>query len=527
MPMNDAALLRRYVDERSQEAFTALVEGRFNLVYSAALRQLGGDVHRARDVAQTVFMDLARKAPSLRGHSSLIGWLYTSTHYAAAKTIRGEQRRKVREGEAQMMHEINTAPAVDTAWAQIRPLLDEAIHALPEADRQALLGRYFDDQSLAEVGRDLGVSDDAAQKRVERALDRLRGLLARRGLVSTTAVLAAALANQAVTAAPAGMAAAVAGGALSGAPAFGLISLMTTSKFLGGVAAIVAVSLGTASYEIHSSLQAHAALAAVDRENASLQDRLRSVEQSAAKSTSDRDKAAAALAKAKPAAGPSSGSDDEAIARGEKFLAEHPGSRELIRQQINANLDVKYGALFKVLDLSPVQLEEFRRIMDAAAQPFGVMIPAGRFSLSPSEEHLSEDQKNEQLQNLLGPQGFQQYQDATRLAPMRSLVAQLAAASYYTPTPLTADQGSQLQSLLAAQSSTYTDGGVASPAAVDWNQAMAQAKGILSGSQLASLSLLQQQVSADRKLGVAAGASGPMNLQMQFGPTGATGIQTR
>jgi len=525
--MNDAELLRRYIDERSQEAFTALVEGRFNLVYSAALRQLGGDVHRARDVAQTVFMDLARKAPALRGHSSLIGWLYTSTHYAAAKTIRGEQRRQAREGEAQMMHEINTAPAVDTAWAQIRPLLDEAIHALPEPDRQALLGRYFDDQSLAAVGRDLGVSDDAAQKRVERALDRLRGLLARRGLVSTTAVLAAALANQAVTAAPAGMAAAVAGGALAAAPAFGFISLMTTSKFLGGVAAIVAVSVGTASYEVHASHQAHAKLAAAENENASLQDRLRSLEQSAAKSTSDRDKVAAALAKGKPAVSPPPAPDD-ALARGEKFLAAHPGSRDLIRQQVNANLDARYGALFKALNLSPAQLDAFRRIMDAAAQPMNLMVPAGQYALSPSAEHLSEDQKNAQLQDLLGPQGFQQYLDATRLAPLRGLVAQLAAASYYTPTPLTADQGAQLQSLLAAQSSTYADGGVANPGSVDWNQAMTQAKGILSPSQLASLGLLQQQTAANQNLATAAGVSGGVNVQMQFGSGGgAPTVQTR
>ena len=87
-PMNDSELLRRFAEEQSEQAFAELVGRRIGLVYSAALRQLTGDSHRAKDVTQTVFIDLARKARSLRHHPALIGWLYTSTHHAAAKMIR-------------------------------------------------------------------------------------------------------------------------------------------------------------------------------------------------------------------------------------------------------------------------------------------------------------------------------------------------------------------------------------------------------------------------------------------------------
>src|SRR5262245_50135383 len=107
--MNDSELLRQFVKEYSQEAFAELVRRRVGLVYAAALRQLGGDTHRAEDVTQEVFVDLARKAPSLLRHPILIGWLFTSTHFAAAKVVRTEQRRARREGEAHAMHDLSAS----------------------------------------------------------------------------------------------------------------------------------------------------------------------------------------------------------------------------------------------------------------------------------------------------------------------------------------------------------------------------------------------------------------------------------
>src|SRR5437868_1335260 len=116
--LNDAELLQRYAEERSEAAFTELVGRYFDLVYSAALRQVGGDAHRAHDVAQVVFTTLARKAGSLTRHPVLAGWLYTATQHAAAKTIRTETRRRARELEAHVMQEILSSDKSSIDWAR-------------------------------------------------------------------------------------------------------------------------------------------------------------------------------------------------------------------------------------------------------------------------------------------------------------------------------------------------------------------------------------------------------------------------
>ncbi len=139
----DAELLRRYAEDRSEEAFAELVRRHLNLVYFAALRQVGGDAHRAKDVTQVVFTDLARKAAALSRHAVLTGWLYTSTHYAAAKAVRTEQRRQTHEQEAQTMNEIlqDATPATD--WDRLRPVLDDVMLQLNEPDREAVLLRFL------------------------------------------------------------------------------------------------------------------------------------------------------------------------------------------------------------------------------------------------------------------------------------------------------------------------------------------------------------------------------------------------
>jgi RNA polymerase sigma factor (sigma-70 family) len=207
---DDAELLRRCGEEGANDAFSELVQRHVNLVYSAALRQLNGDAHLAADATQLVFTDLARKAKSLTGHRVLAGWLFTSTRYATAKLVRGERRRHAREVEAQLMQEITQDdPAAQLDWERVRPVLDEVIGELGDHDREAILLRFFEGRDFTSVGARLGLSDNTARMRVERALEKLRGLLHRRGVTSTTAALAVALANQAVVAAPAGLAAVV------------------------------------------------------------------------------------------------------------------------------------------------------------------------------------------------------------------------------------------------------------------------------------------------------------------------------
>lgn len=249
MIADDTELLRRYAAHRDEAAFAALVERYLKLVYFAALRQVGGDAHRAEDVTQTVFTLLARKAPALTQHQTLAGWLHTTTRFAASQAMRAERRRLAREQEAHTMHETTSDPTANVEWDRLRPAIDEALNELSEADREAVLLRFFADQPLAEVGRALNVSENAARMRVDRALDKLHALLARRGMTSTAAALGLALANQAAAAVPAGLAASVTSGALAGAATAGgsavalkILSFMSTTKILAGVASLAVLA---------------------------------------------------------------------------------------------------------------------------------------------------------------------------------------------------------------------------------------------------------------------------------------------
>jgi RNA polymerase sigma factor (sigma-70 family) len=238
--MDDSTLLRRYAKDRSESDFAQLVHRHLNLVYSAALRQVNGDSHLAQDVTQLVFTDLARKAGRLAGHRVLAGWLFTSTRFAAAKLVRGEQRRRIREQEAEPMQESDSTAALD--WERVRPVLDEALAELGEQDREAILLRYLEGQDFASVGAKLALTDNAARMRVDRAVDKLRALLARRGVTSTAAALALALANQAVVAAPAGLAVSVTGAALAGTGTAATLTFMSLTKLHLSLAGAVVVT---------------------------------------------------------------------------------------------------------------------------------------------------------------------------------------------------------------------------------------------------------------------------------------------
>src|SRR5258708_23316989 len=166
---NDTELLRRYAEERSESAFAQLVNEHLNLVYSAALRETHGDTALAEDVSQAVVTELARKSPTLLGHPSLAGWLYTTVRHLAANQRRADHRRRSREEEAQSMNELLSEDAPDQAWQQIRPVLDDALHELHEADRTAVVLRFLENRSLREAGTALGLQQNAARMRVDLA----------------------------------------------------------------------------------------------------------------------------------------------------------------------------------------------------------------------------------------------------------------------------------------------------------------------------------------------------------------------
>jgi len=238
---DDSQLLRRYVEERSEAAFTELVNRHVNLVYYAALRRVGGDAHLADDVTQSVFADLARKAASLQDRPVLAGWLYTSTRFAAAQAVRSEQRRRTHEQEAHTMHELHAEP--ETNWEQLRPVIDEALDELNDTEREALLLRFFESRPLAEIGARFSLSPDAARMRVDRALDKLRGLLASRGIASTAAALAAIIASQSGLAAPAGLVARVVAGVLGRAGAATTAGIGLWKILAGGAIAALGIGL--------------------------------------------------------------------------------------------------------------------------------------------------------------------------------------------------------------------------------------------------------------------------------------------
>lgn len=203
---DDAQLLREYAEHQCPVAFDALLRRHVDLVYSAALRQVGGDTHRAEDVSQLVFCELARKARKLLGRPSLAGWLYTTARHVAARAQRAERRRLARELSAQSMMQTTSRIPDDEAWAELRPVLDDALGRLHERDREAVILRFFQNRSFAEVGAALGLKENAARMRVERAMERLRRQLVRRGVVSGAVALGQTLSGHAVTSAPARLA---------------------------------------------------------------------------------------------------------------------------------------------------------------------------------------------------------------------------------------------------------------------------------------------------------------------------------
>ena len=265
----DAELLHRYAAQNDGRAFADLVQRHLGLVYATAHRGTAGRAHLAEEIAQKVFTDLARKSTSLCHHPALTAWLFRSARHAAQAVARAELRRqKLNETFAVMPDNASLSDA-SLDWERLRPVIDEVMEELKERDRELMLLRFFEGLSFSEVGARLNLSENAARMRTERALDKLRSQLGRRGVTSTSAALGILMANQAFATAPAGLAAVVTTTTLAAVPATsGILSFLLMSKLtIPVISAALAAGLTVFTWSAVASDVSHEELAALRAEN--------------------------------------------------------------------------------------------------------------------------------------------------------------------------------------------------------------------------------------------------------------------
>ncbi|HWI58535.1 MAG TPA: sigma-70 family RNA polymerase sigma factor, partial [Bacillota bacterium] len=436
MSATDQDLLEQFIRDQSQDAFTALVNRHLNLVYSAAFRQVRSP-QLAEEVSQSVFTHLARQAAQLNPDTILTAWLYQVTRHTAIDVVRREARRQAREQLACQMSDINE-PA--THWTQIEPLLDEAMQSLDDPDRTALLLRYFENKSLREVGAALGASEDAAQKRVSRAVERLRDFLGKRKVTVGASGLVALVSANAIQAAPAGLAATVAAGA-----ALAAATLATSTA--------VTIAQTIAMTTLQKSIIALAASAAVvaglyqARQNANLREQVQTLQlqqvQQVALSNQvqelqrERDRATNALA--------ALAAEQTALAkrpaevlklRGEvgrlrtenadirsssplSKVTANPEAVKMLRDQQKMGMGLIYKGLTQRLKLTSEQTGQLNDLLaDHIMDNVGHVTTVLRDKPAPEQMNAlfaaQETALQEKVQALLGPDGLAQYQDYTK-----------------------------------------------------------------------------------------------------------------
>lgn len=245
--VRDNELLEQFQESESDEVFALIVERYVHLVHSVALRHTA-NVHHAEEITQAVFIVLARRADTLDRKTVLSGWLYHAARLTAANYRRSEQRRFKREQEALMQSSLEQADS-GSLWHEVSPLIDGAMARLRPADRDALVLRFFENKSLPEVGEALGVGERAAQKRVARALDKLRRFFVTGGVSASVGALSFELSSYSVQAAPLGLAIKITAAAKTGSAVAGstLTLAKGTIKIMSWLKMKTAVVLGSAT----------------------------------------------------------------------------------------------------------------------------------------------------------------------------------------------------------------------------------------------------------------------------------------
>ncbi len=497
----DTELLRRYAEDRSEAAFAELVRRHLNLVYFAALRQVGGDTHRAQDVAQSVFTDLARKAASLTDRATLTGWLHTSTRFAATKARRADSSRQQHEHEATTMNALlhDSDPAAE--WERLRPMIDDVIHELDDRDREAVLLRFFEGRPFADVGATLSLSEDAARMRVDRALDKLRAALSRRGVKSTSAALATVFANQVGATAPMGLATSITAAALVGAGAVSGVGLIATfmitnkATIAASIAAVLAITTavyhsGKAQTDSTTLTRARGEFAALRAQLADLESRTRIAEQE----TRERQNAVEQRA---PAAAPTdaeSKAQDEALQR---LLAADPQLRELRLKR-----DRMSNASYFGLERAGLTSAQLAAAGDLLERPMGIR-EAQRLAglLANNDGGTMAKDFFRDFRTQFGEAAADRLAEFRKTRSGAFLVSELSAKLYYADAPLRQSQSDQLVQLIANSGDPVT----ASPGTEtgsqngflnvvrrtrDWIAILARAETFLSPAQLQGLQAL-------------------------------------
>lgn len=251
--MNGTDLLAEFRATRAETAFSELVRRYTNLVYSIARRRVA-DMTLAQEVSQIVFIRLAKAPPKVASEGQLLGWLHRTTVHASIDLWRSETRRRAREQHAVAMQ---NDPTEDVAWNEMSPLLDEALDGIDDSERQVILLRFFEQKTMADLGRILDVSEDAAKMRVNRAINRLRTRLSSLGATCSATLIGTLLYERSVEAAPGGLATTLAAIRIA-APAGlagGLINLMSgppAAKLVSTLAAAIVLA-GTALFLVHAT----------------------------------------------------------------------------------------------------------------------------------------------------------------------------------------------------------------------------------------------------------------------------------
>jgi len=497
---DDFTLLLRFAREGREEDFAEIVRRHLGLVYRAALQRTGGDAHLAEDIAQQVFVTLAREAHAMQSYSVLEGWLYTTTRNAAANAMRTESRRRLREQEAYVMNELTSPDNSEADWDKIRPELDRVMDELPENDRDAVLMRFFSNHSFGEIGAKLRLTDNAARMRVERALEKLRDLLAKRGVVSTSAALTALLANQAAAAVPNTLAATITSAALVGGAAavgsVGLITFMTTTKMLSITGAVACVAAGLMLYEGHAAQQMRAEQVAGQQRYDALQREMRALREQT-EISNHRARIAAAKREALQKQLNDLSSAQKAVAAStmtldEQLLYSDPEYQRRYLDQRRLRLRQENAALYRKLGLTPQQIVAFEAVdisvQQAAidlrsalfAQGLALSDPAHKSLFKTQSVEIKED-RDKKLREILGEAGFATF-NAYNARPGDITATALALDLYYSASPLTVDQGAKLDDIIAANS-TLED----SRSKTNWENVFNQTNGLLDAPQLEAL----------------------------------------